>query len=163
MTEAQTVVEDCTDQALSEIHHALRASRRRLVIALVSHRYFAAGQCAVGGRRRHRQGRKQELEVGVRQLAKEIAAIEQDTSLEEATGDDYRNVYTALVQTHLPELGDIEAIEYDDDRKTVRPGRNLAALAIVSTVSSPIAQMLFNDAVARGSRSELAADGSTSY
>lgn len=160
MTELQTIADNHTDQSLSRIHHALRASRRRLVIALMSHRYFTSNFSAGGKPRSQCQGGQQELEVSVRQLAKEVAAIEQDTSQENATGDDYRNVYTALIQTHLPELASIEAIGYDEDRKIVRPAHNLAALAVVGAVSSPLAQMLFHDAVARASQSELAAEGS---
>ena len=160
MTEPQILVDDYTDQSLSDMHHALRASRRRLVISLVAHRYFTANPLPGGGNRRGRRDTQRELEVSVRQLAKEIAAIEQNTSLEEATGDDYRNVYTALIQTHLPELHRIGAIQYDDNRKTVLPERNLAALAIVAALSSPIAQMLFHDSVARTSQLGLLGEGS---
>jgi hypothetical protein len=160
MTDGQAFVNEYTNQSLSEMHHALRASRRRLVVALVAHRYFAPDYQATKRDRTQEWENESEPEVSVRQLAKEIAAIEQDTSPDNATGDDYRNVYTALVQTHLPELYDIGAIKYNDDRKTVRPERNLAALAMVAAVTSPITQMLFHNAVARASPG-LSADGST--
>lgn len=162
MSDGQALAdEDITNQSLSEVHHALRPSRRRLVVALVAHRSFTPShQMREDGGTVAREP-DSGPEVTVRQLAKEIAAIEQDTSLENATGDDYRNVYTALIQTHLPELDDIEAVKYDDDRKTVRPERNLAALAMIAAVTSPIAQMLFHDSVARASRSELSLGGST--
>lgn len=160
MTDRQDLVDDYIDQSLSEMHHALRASRRRLVVVLVAHRTLTSGARTMDGDRTQGRETERAQDVSVRQLAKEIAAVEQDTSLENATGDDYRNVYTALIQTHLPELADIGAIAYDDNRKTVRPGRNLTALALVAAVTSPIAQMLFHDAVARASRAELL-DGST--
>ncbi len=155
MDDTRDVVDDYTDQSLSRIHHVLRASRRRLTVGLISHRCFNRPEGRDEG---HRLGTRREPEVSVRQVAKEIAAIEEDTSTENATGDAYRNVYTALIQTHLPELDEVGAVEYDDDRKTVRPGRNLPALAIVTAVSSPLAQMLFHDAVARSSSSELSPD-----
>jgi hypothetical protein len=85
----------------------------------------------------------------VRQIAKEIVAIEQDVSVEHATGEAYHNVYTALIQTHLPKLDDVAAVRYDSDRKTVEPDQNLIALSMVAAVTSPMAQMLFHDAVAK--------------
>jgi hypothetical protein len=87
--------------------------------------------------------------VSVRQLAKEIVSIEKDVSVENATGEPYHNVYTALIQTHLPKLDDVAAIEYNSDRKTVSPDQNLLALSMVAAISSPVAQLLFHDAVAR--------------
>ena len=85
--------------------------------------------------------------VTVRQLAKEIVTIEQNISIEHATGEPYHNVYNSLIQTHLPKLDEIRAIAYDSNRKTVAPDRNLIALSMVAAVSSPIAQMFFHNAV----------------
>lgn len=136
-----------TDKSLSAIHHALRAPRRRLAIGLVAHRAIVA----TGKGDPTATGEKEMTDTGttvtVRQLAKEIVSIEENVSLEQATGDSYHNVYTALIQTHLPELDKIGAVAYDSDRKEVRPDQNLVALAIVATISSPVSQLLFHDAV----------------
>jgi hypothetical protein len=158
MDDFRTFTDEYTNQSLSTIHHALRATRRRLAVGLVSHRYIASSPHEQESSRKKRV--PDCTQVSVRRLAKEITAIEQETAPEHATGEAYRNVYTALVQTHLPELDKIDAIAYDGDRKVVRPDRNLVALMMIISVSSPIAQMLFNDAVARSSRSELSVDGS---
>jgi len=133
-----------TNQSLSAIHHTLRASRRRLVIELVSHRAIRSAtttpSTSVDPLPDH--------EVSVRRLAKEIVAIEDDVTVEAATGEAYHNVYTALIQTHLPALDDVRAIDYDGDRKTLTPDDNLLALAMAAAVTSPVAQLLFQDAVA---------------
>jgi hypothetical protein len=135
-----------TDQSLSVVHHALRASRRRLTISFVAHQALTTGQDAT------ESGRSQlvhtEASMPVRQIAKEIVAVEEDTPVDQTTGDAYHNVYTALIQTHLPKLDDIEAISYDVDRKEIAPAENLLALAMVAAITSPVAQMLFHDAVA---------------
>ena len=139
-------VEQHTDHSLSVIHHALRASRRRLAVSLVSHRTFSAGRLQPDNA--HLQASNSEVVVTVRQLAKEIAAIEENISVDHATGDSYHNVYNALTQTHLPELDDVGAIIYDADRKKVSPASNLIVLSMVAAITSPVARMLFHNAVA---------------
>jgi hypothetical protein len=64
-------------------------------------------------------------ELTLSTLAKRIAAIEQDTKPDRATGEPYRNVYTALDQSHLPRLSDLGIVAYDDDRKIIEPGLRL--------------------------------------
>jgi hypothetical protein len=86
-----------------------------------------------------------ETEVSVRDLAREIVAIEQDTTRENATGDEYHSVYTALTQSHLPQLDDIEVIEYQQNRKFVRASQNLIPVALIASISSPVVQFLFQD------------------
>jgi hypothetical protein len=146
MEDARSIPEQYTDQSLSSVHHALRSSRRRLVVALVAHRKIPSTGLwpnkPTGDLKTHN-----EAKVSVRQLAKEIVMIEEDVSIDHATGDSYHNVYTSLIQTHLPELDGISAIEYDEDRKRLTADRNLLALSIVAAVSSPIEQMLFHDVV----------------
>jgi multidrug efflux pump subunit AcrA (membrane-fusion protein) len=152
MSEIPASVTQYTNQSLSAIHHALRAPRRRVTIGLVAHRAVVA----TGNRNITRINRVDaedtQTTVTVRQLAKEIVSIEDNVSLEQATGDSYHNVYTALIQTHLPELDDIYAVDYDSDRKEVEPDLNLVPLAMVAAISSPISQMLFHDAIANLSR-----------
>lgn len=96
------IEEDSSPDGLSEIYHALRATRRRYVI-----QWFAANN---------------EETVAVRKLAKWIAATENDLEMDHATGEPYRNVYNALSQTHLPTLSKADLIIYDSDRQSVAPG-----------------------------------------
>jgi hypothetical protein len=152
MSEIPNSVTQYTDQSLSAVHHALRAPRRRLAIGLVSHRAIIATGREYPPKSEEGRVTASETTVTVRQLAKEIVSIEENVPLEQATGDSYHNVYTALIQTHLPELDKIGAVAYDSDRKEVRPDRNLVALAMVAAISSPISQLLFHDAVANLSR-----------
>jgi hypothetical protein len=148
MTDPHRIVSEYTNQSLSAIHHTLQASRRRIIIGLVSHRAISSTALDSKQDTSKRAAWSVEAAVSVRQLSKEIVSIEEETSLEHATGDPYHNVYTALIQTHLPKLADIGVIEYDDDRKIVYPDHNLIALAIVASITSPVAQLLFHDAVA---------------
>lgn len=87
---------------LSEIYHALRATRRRYVI-----QWFAEHE---------------EETATVRTLAKWIAATENNLETSHATGEIYRNVYTALSQSHLPTLSEAGLIIYDSDRQSVARG-----------------------------------------
>jgi len=48
----------------------------------------------------------------------------------------------------LDALDDVGAISYDPDRKEIRPDKNLFGLAVLASISSPIAQMFFHDGVA---------------
>ncbi len=138
-------VEQHTNHSLSIIHHALRASRRRLAVGLISHRTFSSGELRLDDV--YFQASNPEIVITVRQLAKEIVAIEEDISVDHATGDSYHNVYNALTQTHLPELDDVGAIIYHDDRKQISPASNLIVLSMVATITSPVAQMLFHNAL----------------
>ncbi len=159
MEDAYFTAEEYTDQSLSVIHHALRASRRRLVVGLVAHRAISTASAHSKGE--SPRSTSTETVVTVRRLAKEIVSIEEDVSVNQATGDPYHNVYTALIQTHLPELKDVGAIKYDADRKEVKPDSNLIALAMTAAIVSPIAQMLFHNAVASmHSESGLTSQGS---
>ena len=98
---------------LSEVYYALSASRRCHVIRLLAN--------------------SEDGTFSVRDIAREIAAIEEDVPPDRATGEPYRNVYNALSQTHLPTLSNTDIIIYDSDRQTVAPGPNmhLASLLIV--------------------------------
>lgn len=137
-----------TDQSISTIHHSLRASRRRLVIGLIGHRTITATTFGANPTDITSFDSETESVVAVRQLAREIVAIEENIPLEHATGEPYHNVYTALIQTHLPELDDVGAITYDSDRKTVAPAQNLVVLAMVAAIMLPVSKMLFYGAAA---------------
>lgn len=58
--------------------------------------------------------------VTVQQLAGEIAAIENDVTVDELTRQQRKRVYVSLYQTHLPKLEDTGIIQYDDDREEVQ-------------------------------------------
>jgi hypothetical protein len=64
--------------------------------------------------------RKHEGGVEVKELAREIAAMENDVSIGELTSQQRKRVYVSLYQTHLPKLAQMQTIEYDKDAGTVR-------------------------------------------
>jgi len=107
---------------LSTLHHALRAARRRSVILLLTE--------------------SPDLPLSVRELARQIAALEQNVPLNEATGEPYRNVYNALSQTHLPMLADAEVVIYDSDRQTVAPGEQIVAAAVLVSLGPAVIRAL---------------------
>ena len=134
-----------TQQSLSDIHHALQASRRRIIIGLLSYRTLASSD-------NYQQESSQPLPEGppgsvasVRQLAREVVMIEENVSRDHATGDPYHNVYTSLIQTHLSKLHDLGVIIYDDDRQQVAADQNLIPVAMVAAITSPVARFLFHN------------------
>lgn len=107
---------------LSEVYHALSASRRCHVIQLLA-------------------GSK-DGSMPLRDLAREITAIEEDISPDRATGEPYRNVYNALSQTHLSTLSDADIIIYDSNRQTVAAGPNLELAALLIVLNQAAYQTL---------------------
>lgn len=114
---------------LSEVYHALSASRRCHVIRLLANR--------------------EDGHLSVRTLAREIAAIEEDVQPDCATGDPYRNVYNALSQTHLPTLSEAGIIIYDSDRQTVAAGPNLDVAALLIVINQAVYQTVQGDSIPR--------------
>ncbi len=112
---------------LSEVYHALSASRRCHVIQLLA--------------------KSEEGFHSVRDLAREIAAIEEDVPPDRATGEPYRNVYNALSQTHLSTLSDAGIIIYDSDRQTVGAGPNLDVAALLIVLNQATYQTLHGDSM----------------
>lgn len=112
---------------LSEVYHALSASRRCHVIQLLAE--------SEGGT------------LPVRDLAREIAAIEQDVAPEHATGEPYRNVYNALSQTHLSTLSEADIVIYDSNRQTVGAGQNLDLAALLIVLNQATYQTLQGDSL----------------
>jgi hypothetical protein len=110
------------ESVVSTLHHALRAARRRAVIVMLVD--------------------DPDWSVSVRELAKQIAAREENVPLEEATGEPYRNVYNALSQTHLPMLSDADIIIYDSDRQVVTPGKQISAAKMLVALGPPVVQTL---------------------
>lgn len=66
------------------------------------------------------------VELGV--LAEQIAAWENDTTVEEVSPNQRKSVYSALHQTHLPKLQAAGVLNYDADRSVVRPTETAASL-----------------------------------
>lgn len=53
--------------------------------------------------------------VTLSDLAEQVAAWEQDKSLDEITSNERKRTYTSLQQTHLPAMEEAGIIEWDDD------------------------------------------------
>lgn len=75
-------------------------------------------------RRRHavhtiKQVEDEPVEIG--DLAEEIAAIENDVSVDNISYDQRKSVYTALQQSHLPKMDDAGIVKFDKDRGTIEP------------------------------------------
>lgn len=134
-----------SDPSLSALHHALRASRRRLVVALVADQVLSSGGCVA-----YNAGDETET-ITASQLARRIVAIEEDVSVDSATGSQYHSVYTTLIQTHLPNLDNLGIIEYQPDRKQIRPDQNFGAVAIAAAVTAPVTQLLFDETLSEHS------------
>ena len=109
---------DCT----SDLHHSLRASRRRSVIRLL--------------------GQGDESELSTRVLARQITAIEKEIEVEEASGEAYRNVYNALSQSHLPALAEADIIKYDSQRQTVSTGPDFLLAYLIELTTTGVVEAL---------------------
>ena len=72
------------------------------------------------------------LEAGtgteLRELSRQVAAWENDKSLDSVTAQERRRVYNALQQFHLPKLDEAGVVRYDADRGTIEPTESLASL-----------------------------------
>lgn len=84
--------------SVDDIHFTLSNCRRRYLIRYLS-----------------REG-----ESTVKELSAVIAARENDTTVDELSYADRKTVYTALLQTHLPKLDEMDVVEYDTSSKRVR-------------------------------------------
>lgn len=119
MTETES-----TEAFLSTLHHALRATRRRYVVQLVTD--------------------ADDTVLSVRSLAREIAVREHELPIEQATGEPYRNAYNALSQTHLPTLSDAGILIYDSNRQRVSRGPNFTLAAVFVAIDRPAVAVLQN-------------------
>jgi hypothetical protein len=140
-------LENYATDELSTIHDTLRAGRRRLIIQILARQTEGTPQHHPRENRVSNTDQTEQIPVAVRQLAKEIVAVENDVSPMKATGKPYHSVYTALIQTHLPKLHTVGAIRYNDDRKEVVPDRNLLALAIIASNTSSTTKFLFYEPI----------------
>lgn len=71
----------------------------------------------------HLQQHGEPIELG--RLADEVAAWENETSVEELTSQERKRVYVSLYQTHIPKLEEIGIVDYDADEGTVAVGDRL--------------------------------------
>ena len=117
--------EDAPTEALFDVYHALRASRRRYVIQILLE--------------------SDDEVLMVRTLARQIAAIEEDIPPDHATGEPYRNVYNSLSQTHLATLSDADIIVYNPDRQTVTTGTNFKTAILIVVLNRSIYQILHEE------------------
>lgn len=103
-----SAIEPATRTAIrrEQIFEILSNERRRLVL-------------------RYLQTRSEDERVGFRELVDQVAAWENDATIQEVDSSDRKCVYTALRQTHLPKLDTFDVIEYDHQRGTLEPNENI--------------------------------------
>lgn len=89
-----------------EVFHLLQNQRRRLVL-----RYLT-----------------EHADVEMREVAEQVAAWENDTTVAGLSSDARQRVYIALYQSHLPKLDECGVIEYDQNRGTIESGAPLEQL-----------------------------------
>jgi hypothetical protein len=58
-------------------------------------------------------------EVNMRDVAEQVAAWENDTTVEALSSDERQRVYIALYQSHLPKLDDADVLSYNQQRGIV--------------------------------------------
>jgi hypothetical protein len=109
---------------LSILLHALRAKRRRCVIRLLD-------------------SSRDEDYISTRWLARQIAGRENDLPPEHATSKQYKNVYNALSQTHLPTLSNANIIVYDRQRQEVRSGPVLTLAILLLNLTKPTVKAFY--------------------
>lgn len=58
--------------------------------------------------------------AAVKELAEEIAAMENEVAVEDVTSEQRKRVYVSLYQTHLPMMAELNVIDYDKEAGSVR-------------------------------------------
>jgi hypothetical protein len=74
----------------------------------------------------------------VRATAKRVASLETGTPRSAISGGVYRNVYNALIQTHLSKLAAADVITYDSDRKLIKIGSEYQVLRRLLVVTQAL-------------------------
>ncbi|ELZ20372.1 DUF7344 domain-containing protein [Natrinema limicola] len=100
-------IANSADLSLDEIYHLLQTQRRRDVL-----RYL----------------RTADDRVRLRDLAEQVAAWEQETTVDNLTSDERQRVYISLYQSHLPKLDNHGIVNYDKDRGWVEPTPHIKQL-----------------------------------
>jgi hypothetical protein len=113
------------EEKLSVLLHSLRASRRRHVIALLDEQ-------------------KAEESVSTRWLARQIAGRENGTSPDRVSSEQYKNMYNALSQSHLPTLTDADVIVYDPQRQMVQRGQSFSLAILLLNLNRPTVRAFYD-------------------
>ena len=98
--ESATAEEELGSNALStdDVFHILQTKRRRDVLRFL---------------------RDASEPVRMRDLAEQVAAWEQETTIDRLSSSERQRVYISLYQSHLPKLDERGIVEYDKDRGIV--------------------------------------------
>ena len=72
--------------------------------------------------------KQQDRPVELSELAEQVAAWENDTTVEGLSANERKSVYTSLYQTHLPKLADAGIVDYNQNRGVVELSGNAAQL-----------------------------------
>ena len=72
--------------------------------------------------------KQQDRPVELSELAEQVAAWENDTTVEGLSANERKSVYTSLYQTHLPKLADAGIVDYNQSRGVVELSENAAQL-----------------------------------
>lgn len=140
-------------EAVSHVHHTLRSTRRRIAVILIAQEFDALA---------NEMAAENPSKLTVRKLSKYTVAVEEEIPLSQATGNPYHSVYNSLIQTHLPELQEIGAIDFDSSRKTIRPSENLTSLRLIAAISLALVRTLFDSTlIAKGTSLEEASKNQT--
>lgn len=99
--------DDSEELTRDDIYHLLQTKRRRDVL-----RYL----------------RDTEGPVRLRELAEQVAAWEQETTVENLNSSERQRVYISLYQSHLPKLDTHDIVDYDKDRGRVEPTPRVSRL-----------------------------------
>lgn len=75
-------------------------------------------------------------EVTVRELTRQVAANENGLAPTDVTGPQRKRVYTALTQSHLPNLAEHGFVIYDDERNVVRATERVSDLQLYLNMRS---------------------------
>lgn len=79
-------------------------------------------------RRVLRRLREADGEATLSDLAREVAAAENDKPVDALRSQEYKRVYISLYQTHLPKMDEVGVVTFDRDRGQVRRGPNADAV-----------------------------------
>jgi hypothetical protein len=108
VTEDEQPVEQTTpDLPLDVTFEVLKNRRRRLVLEYL---------------------RDAEDTVTIGELAEHIAAIENDTTVQQLNAQQRKRVYIGLYQCHLPKMDDAGVVDFNQDRGRIDAGDNITGL-----------------------------------
>ncbi|MFC3476430.1 DUF7344 domain-containing protein [Halobacterium litoreum] len=72
--------------------------------------------------------RETEDTITIGELAEHIAAIENDTTVQQLNAQQRKRVYIGLYQCHLPKMDDAGVVDFNQDRGRIDPGPNVEPL-----------------------------------